>query len=135
MRLLLVTDIFPSPRHPYTGTFIARRARQQAMYGVEIDVLTTDAAQDALAVIDKAINDVSGVRGDLGAFQSNTLENTLNNLRVAQENLVAAESVIRDTDMASEVSSFTRGQILVQTATAMLAQANATPNIVLQLLK
>jgi flagellin len=101
----------------------------------EINVLTADAATDALAVIDQAIKDVSTVRGDMGAFQSNTLENTLNNLRVAQENLVAAESVIRDTDMAGEVANFTRGQILVQTASAMLAQANATPNVVLQLLQ
>jgi flagellin len=53
---------------------------------------------------------------------------------VAQENLVAAESVIRDTDMAAEVASFTRSQILVQTASAMLSQANAVPNLVLQLI-
>jgi len=101
----------------------------------EISVLTADKATDALAVIDKAIADVNGVRGDLGAFQGNTLESSLNNLKVAQENLVAAESVIRDTDMAAEVASFTRSQILVQTATAMLSHANATPNLVLQLLK
>ncbi len=100
----------------------------------EISVLSPDKASDAIAIIDKAIEDVNGVRGDLGAFQSNTLESSLSNLRIAQENLVAAESVIRDTDMAAEVASFTRGQILVQSASAMLSHANATPNIVLQLL-
>jgi len=100
----------------------------------EISVLSSDKASDAIAIIDKAIEDVNGVRGDLGAFQGNTLESGLSNLRIAQENLVAAESVIRDTDMAAEVASFTRGQILVQSASAMLSHANAIPNIVLQLL-
>jgi flagellin len=100
----------------------------------EISVLDADEANDAIAIIDKAIEDVNLVRGELGAFQGHTLENSLNNLRVAQENLVAAESVIRDTDMAAEVASFTRSQILVQTASAMLSHANATPNLVLQLL-
>ncbi len=100
----------------------------------EISVLDADKATDAIAVIDKAIADVNSVRGELGAFQGNTLESSLSNLRVAQENLVAAESVIRDTDMAAEVASFTRGQILVQSASAMLAQANAAPSIVLSLL-
>ncbi len=100
----------------------------------EISVLDADKATDAIAVIDKAIADVNSVRGELGAFQGNTLESSLSNLRVAQENLIAAESVIRDTDMAAEVASFTRGQILVQSASAMLAQANAAPSIVLSLL-
>jgi flagellin len=100
----------------------------------QVNVLTTDKATDAISIIDRAIADVNGVRGELGAFQSNTLESSLNNLRVAQENLVAAESVIRDTDMAAEVASFTRSQILVQTASAMLSQANAVPNLVLQLI-
>ncbi|MBC8367103.1 flagellin [bacterium] len=100
----------------------------------EISLLSSEKASDAIAIIDKAIEDVNGVRGDLGAFQGNTLESGLSNLRIAQENLVAAESVIRDTDMAAEVASFTRGQILVQSASAMLSHANATPNIVLQLL-
>jgi len=100
----------------------------------EISVLDADKATDAIAIIDQAISDVNGVRGHLGAFQSNTLESNLNNLRVAQENLVAAESVIRDTDMATEVASFTRSQILVQTASAMLSHANAVPGLVLKLL-
>ena len=100
----------------------------------QVNVLTADKATDAISIIDRAIADVNGVRGELGAFQSNTLESSLNNLRVAQENLVAAESVIRDTDMAAEVASFTRSQILVQTASAMLSQANAVPNLVLQLI-
>jgi flagellin len=100
----------------------------------EISVLDTSMANDTLSVIDKAIAEISAIRGDLGAFQGNTLESGLNSLRVAQENLVAAESIIRDTDMAAEVASFTRSQIMLQSATAMLSHANSTPSIVLQLL-
>ena len=85
-------------------------------------------------VIDQAITEVSTLRGTLGAFQSNTLESGMNNLRVAEENLVAAESIIRDTDMAAEMTSFTRNQIMLQAATAMLSHANAAPQVVLALL-
>ncbi|TZE82172.1 flagellin Hag [Calorimonas adulescens] len=85
-------------------------------------------------VIDKAINQVSGERAKLGAVQ-NRLEHTINNLSTASENLTAAESRIRDTDMAKEMMEFTKNNILQQAATAMLAQANAQPQTVLQLLK
>ena len=88
----------------------------------------------AIEVIDRAIDDVTNLRGQLGAFQANTLESGLNSLRVAQENLTAAESTIRDVDFASESASFTRNNILVQAATAMLAQANQMPQNVLKLL-
>jgi flagellin len=100
----------------------------------EISILDADKAADSLAIIDKAIEQVSTIRGTLGAFQSNTLESGVNNLRVAEENLVAAESTIRDTDMAAEMATFTRNQIMLQAATAMLAHANAAPQVVLQLL-
>ena len=100
----------------------------------QISILTAETAADSLAVIDQAISDVSSLRGTLGAFQSNTLESGMNNLRVAEENLVAAESTIRDTDMAAEMATFTRNQIMLQAATAMLSHANSAPQVVLQLL-
>ena len=84
--------------------------------------------------MDAAIGTVSTERAKLGAYQ-NRLEHTVNNLSVTVENLSASESRIRDTDMASEMVSFTRSQILSQAGTAMLAQANQAPQGVLQLLK
>jgi flagellin len=84
--------------------------------------------------IDAAINDVSSWRGDLGATQ-NRFESMVNNLNVSLENLTASESRIRDADMALEMVSFTKSQILVQAGTAMLAQANAVPQSVLKLLQ
>jgi len=84
--------------------------------------------------IDAAINKVSGQRADLGAVQ-NRLEHTINNLGTAAENLTAAESRIRDVDMAQAMMEFTKDNILNQAATAMLAQANQLPQTVLQLLR
>ncbi len=101
----------------------------------EINVTTSKGAQDAIAVIDKAIDDVSHTRDVLGAFQKNTLEETAKSLKIANQNLTAAESLIRDTDFAKEMSVFTKNQILLQSGTAMLAQANTVPQIVLQLLR
>lgn len=94
------------------------------------------AAGDNTAIddIDTAIKAVSTQRANLGATQ-NRFEHTINNLSVAVENLSAAESRIRDTDMAQEMVSFTRSQILTQAGTAMLAQANQAPQSVLQLLR
>ncbi|MBF0289973.1 MAG: flagellin [SAR324 cluster bacterium] len=100
----------------------------------DIDVTSFQGAQDAIQVIDRAIQQTSEERGKLGAFQKNTLQSNLNNLRNAAENLTAAESVIRDSDMASEMSDFTRNQIMMQTSTAMLAQANQKQQTVLTLL-
>jgi flagellin len=99
----------------------------------QINVTTVQGAQDAQSVIDAAINEVSTTRGTLGSFQKNTLESNLRNLRVAAQNLTASESQIRDTDMASEMSEFTKNQILLQAGTAMLAQANQVPQVVLSL--
>jgi len=101
----------------------------------EIDVNSASHAQDAIEIIDKAIEQVSAKRGELGAFQKNTLESNTNNLQVAEENLVSAESVIRDTDFAGEMARLTKNQILLQSGTAMLVQANQIPQVVLQLLK
>jgi flagellin len=100
----------------------------------DIDVRNFQGAQDALTLIDDAINSISSIRGDLGAFQKNTLEANLSNVRIANENLISSESVIRDVDMAKEMASFTRNQIMTESATAMLAQANQLPQNVLQLL-
>jgi len=101
-----------------------------------IDKISIADQESAAAAIDKiksAINYVSGVRGDLGAVQ-NRLEHTQNNLSVMAENIQDAESTIRDTDVAEEMMSYVKNNILVQSAQAMLAQANQVPQGVLQLL-
>lgn len=90
-------------------------------------------ADDAISIIQSAIDKVSSERAKLGAYQ-NRLEHTINNLGTASENLSAAESRIRDVDMAKEMMEFTKMNILQQAATAMLAQANMQPQMVLQLL-
>ncbi|MFC5997339.1 flagellin [Quadrisphaera sp. GCM10027208] len=97
--------------------------------------VSTDAAtaSSAITTIQTAIDSVSSQRSTLGAVQ-NRLDHTINNLNVAAENLTASESRIRDTDMAKEMTSFTRAQILSQAGTAMLAQANQVPQSVLRLL-
>ena len=84
--------------------------------------------------MDAAIKSVSTARGALGATQ-NTLEHTVANLGVAVENLTASESRVRDVDMAAEMVTFTKNQILSQAGTAMLAQANQVPQGILQLLR
>ena len=97
--------------------------------------LTLAASVDvSIGIIDSAIDAVSGARSILGATQ-NRMEHTIANLQVAQENLSASESRIRDADMALEMVSFTRHQIMVQAGTAMLAQANQSPQSVLSLLQ
>lgn len=100
----------------------------------DIDIGTQAGAKAAVDVIKNAINYVSDVRGTLGATQ-NRLEHTINNLSVTTENMTAAESRIRDVDVAKEMMSYTKNNILVQSAQAMLAQANQTPQGVLQLLQ
>jgi flagellin len=97
-------------------------------------VTTQSAANLAITKINSALEQVSGERSKLGALQ-NRLEHTINNLGTAAENIGAAESRIRDVDMASEMASFTRSQILLQAGTAMMAQANQKPQTILQLLR
>jgi len=97
-------------------------------------VLTAASASETLSLVSAAITTVTNMRGRLGAFQANTLETGLRSLSVTHENLTAAESVIRDVDFAEESAVFTKNQILVQSATAMLAQANQLPQNVLKLL-
>src|SRR5690625_1571651 len=98
-----------------------------------IDLSTQEGASEAINLLDEAINLVSTQRADLGAIQ-NRLEHTINNLGASAENLTAAESRIRDVDMAKEMMNFTKNSILTQAAQAMLAQANQVPQGVLQLL-
>lgn len=99
-----------------------------------LDVTSDAGAAAAIVAFDSAIASVSTQRGSLGAVQ-NRFESMINNLQVTTENLVASESRIRDTDMASEMTNFTKNQILTQAGTAMLAQANSVPQGVLSLLR
>jgi flagellin len=115
-----------------TFTITAVSSTALTLSGVASQVAAGDTA--AIATIDAAISAVSSSRGTLGAYQ-NRFEHTIANLNVAIENLAASESRIRDTDMALEMTNFTKHQILVQAGTAMLAQANAAPQSVLALLR
>ncbi|MGB5823284.1 MAG: flagellin [Proteocatella sp.] len=99
-----------------------------------MSVATQGTASGAISIINAAINTVSSQRAAFGATQ-NRLEHTINNLGVASENITAAESRIRDVDMAKEMMSFTKNNILSQAAQSMLAQANQQPQGVLQLLR
>ncbi|MGF1468329.1 MAG: flagellin [Sandaracinaceae bacterium] len=98
-----------------------------------VDIGSVTGAQNALAVIDQAISDVSSRRADLGAVQ-NRLGVTVANLASARENLSAANSRIRDVDVASETADLTRNNILLQAGVSVLAQANQTPSVALALL-
>jgi flagellin len=99
-----------------------------------IDLTEQKEADKAISTVDKAINRVSSERSKMGAIV-NRLEHTISNLGVASENMSAAESRIRDVDMAKEIMEFTKNQILSQAAQSMLAQANALPQGILQLLQ
>lgn len=100
-----------------------------------LDMTTASGATDALKVIDKAIAQVSSSRGSIGNFQRNVLDSNIRSLGVAKENLAATESSIRDTDVAAEMTTFTKLQILQQAGLSVLAQANAAPQSVLSLLR
>jgi flagellin len=101
----------------------------------DIDVTKTGGAEEALKIIDAAIQQVSKLRGDMGAFQKNVLESNMRSLAVAKENLTATESAIRDTNFAEEISRFTKFQILQQAGMSVLGQANFAPQAVLQLIR
>ena len=98
-----------------------------------IDVTDALKAQDSMRILDRALEEVSSTRGEIGAFQKNNLESNLSYLRIAHENVLSSESVIRDADMAEEMTKFTRNQIMTDSATAMLAQANARSQSILRL--
>lgn len=115
-----------------SGTGVGTSAAATATTG--LDFSTNALSQQSIKNIDTQIEKVSTARAGLGALQ-NRFEHTIKNVNVAVENLSASESRIRDTDMASEMVSFTRAQILSQAGTAMLAQANQIPQGVLSLLR
>jgi flagellin len=118
-------------------TFDALSATSVGSAGVDLSSVALTSQPSAAAAIDSldsAIASVSSQRANLGANQ-NRLEHTIKNLSVSAENLSAAESRIRDTDMASEMVNFTRNQIMQQAGTSMLAQANQVPQSVLSLLR
>ena len=102
--------------------------------GSSVKVDSAAGSQAALTAIDTAIASVSSTRGDLGATQ-NRLQSTINNLQVAMENTSSAESRIRDVDVASETAIMTRNNILTQAGTAILSQANQSPQLALKLLQ
>ena len=100
----------------------------------QIDLTKADSAREAISIANSAIDMISSMRSDFGAMQ-NRLDHTINNLGVQHENISAAESRIRDVDMAKEMMAYTKNNILVQASQAMLAQANQVPQGVLQLLQ
>lgn len=100
-----------------------------------INLTTTAGAQASIAVIDKAISDVSTIRGQLGAFQGNTLESNARSLSATLSNTTSAESIIRDTDFSKEIANFTRLQTQVQAGATVLGNANQTSALVAQLLR
>ncbi|OMF07032.1 flagellin [Paenibacillus amylolyticus] len=115
-------------------TFGVNDMRSTALGVSGVDISTTAGASNAITSLDKAISSVSSERAKLGAVQ-NRLEHTINNLNTSSENLTAAESRVRDVDMAKEMMEQTKNNILAQAAQAMLAQANQQPQGVLQLLR
>jgi flagellin len=123
----------------YIGTMTAQGLGIQGTDGLPgfatfISVATPDGANRAIGLIDSALQKVSKQRADLGAYQ-NRLDHTIVGLMTGAENLQAAESRIRDADMAYEMVKYVKDQVLVQSSTAMLAQANTRPQAILQLLK
>lgn len=123
---------FKSAKSDQLGTGVANGSGFRSF--ADLQLLDAKGAQDSLQIIDKAIKDIASNRGYYGAFQKNTLESNLNYLRTAHENVTNSESVIRDADMAEEMTKFTRNQIMMESSTAMLAQANQMPQSILKLL-
>ena len=109
-----------------TGTYTT-------LLGMNVGLTTTNKSNQAIDTINAAINAVSSYRAKLGAAQ-NRLEHTINNLEVTSENITSAESRIRDTDMADEITAFTKNNILLQASQSMLAQSNSIPQSILSLL-
>ena len=118
----------------YIQTMTSRSLGLTRQDGTILTISTPDFANESIGVLDIALNQINKQRADLGAYQ-NRLEYTAKGLMNAYENIQASESRIRDADMAEEATHFTKNQILVQSGTAMLAQANLRPQSVLQLLR
>jgi flagellin len=122
-------------RQVFIGTMTATALGLQSMQGGEysLSITSPEQANQAIGTVDAALKLISKQRADLGAYQ-NRFEMAAEGVAIAAENLQAAESRIRDTDMASEMVNYTRGAILTQAGTAMLAQANMRNQTALQLL-
>jgi flagellin len=119
------------------GNFAAQNLGTGAVAGLNLsnlDLTTSSGASNALAVIDATIQQIATERGNIGNFQRNVLQANLNSLNIANQSLTATESSITDTDVASEMTNFTKLQILQQSGLAVLAQANQNPQAVLKLL-
>ncbi len=116
------------------GTMTARALGLYAANGEMLSISSPDKANLSIGLVDNALKKVTTQRAMLGAYQ-NRFEMALTGVAIAAENMTAAESQIRDTDMASEIVNLTKNQILSQTATSMLAQANNMPALVLRLLQ
>ena len=101
----------------------------------QVDVLTAQGAEDTMRLVSKAIDDITVVRGGLGAIQKNAMESNIRSLQVSREELINAESIIRDADMAAETSEFVRNKVLLSSGMAMLGQANQTTQNVLNLIQ
>jgi len=120
------------------GNFAASQLGGGAVAGMNLsnlDITTASGATSALQVIDSAIDQVTKSRGQIGSFQRNVLESNVRSLGVASENLSAANSTISDTDVAAEMTNFTKLQILQQAGMSVLSQANSAPQAVLSLLR
>lgn len=120
------------------GNFAASELGRNVVAGVNlsnIDITTASGATDALKVIESAISEIAQSRGEIGSFQRNVIESNIRSLGVARENLSDTESSIRDADIAAEMTTFTKLQILQQSGLAVLGQANAAPQAVLSLLR
>jgi flagellin len=120
------------------GNFAASQLGQGVVSGLNLsnlDLTSASGANNALQVIDQAITEVSRARGSIGNFQRNVLESNIRSLGTARENLAATESSIRDTDVAAEMTQYTKSQILQQAGLSVLAQANSAPQAVLSLLR
>ena len=128
---MTVSGIFNATRSSYSGMASGAMGTGHILY---VGTNTTTYANRAITAIKSAIDTVSSYRAKLGAAQ-NRLEHTQNNLSVMEENITDAESTIRDTDVADEMMAYTKNNILIQSAQAMLAQANQVPQGVLQLLQ
>jgi flagellin len=117
----------------FIGTMTATALGVKDLNNEPLSISTPNSANSAIGTVDAALRQVNKQRADLGAYQ-NRLEMAIVGIDIGAENLAAAESRIRDVNMAEEVVDFTKNQILVQSSTAMLAQANQQPQSVLQLL-
>jgi flagellin len=135
MRLQVGANMDQSERL-FIGTMTAQALGLEGVQGEAdemISISTVETANQAIGIVDSALRTVSKQRADLGAYQ-NRFEEASKGIAIAAENLQAAESRIRDVDMASEMVDYVKNQILLQSNTAMLAQANTKTQAVLQLL-